>query len=650
MLANPAQVQLADRVAQFLHVEKPVDAARMVLDYCQIPIRIKPGDEPAAYTHLTSYLHDLLDNGGMEEAAKILWSPTQFTCAPGSVKQVWDLIDQADMFLIMGAAKMGKSYSVGVRFFLEWIRDPEFTSIRVLGPSEDHLEANLFSHLVALHKNATIPMPGEIGDLFIGLTRRDQLSAIRGVVIPKSNTKKAGRLQGGHRRPRPHPHPVFGPLSRLYIFMDEVENIASGVWLDVDNVVSDFEKKGEQGMKIGGAYNPTNPYDEVGKRAEPPFGWNAMDPEQHYRWSSIRGWEVLRLDGERSENVVKGEIIYPGLQNRVGLEMIAKNAGGRNAPGYQTMGRGMYPSMGMEATVIPSGMFSKWVGEVIWYEDPISVGATDLALEGDANAVHTLGKWGRAAGVKFPPSLEFPAGRTVMFKNLAGVTLPRWVLQAEKQFVHPKGNTVAMTDSIIQVNRKAGTTGLFYACDRTGHGAGVADLMKDTWSSAIHDINYSQGCSVDKIMREDTQTCDKQFNRMNSELWFALRAWGEFGYLFLHPQMDFTKLTPQITTRRFFQTGGKTNVESKKDYMLRGNASPDEADSLTLLVHAARKGASFIPDRKGSSDISVAGEFDESWNEAQYPGGARIDESNRSDFLDESMKLPTEMGEGGGDW
>jgi len=644
MLPAGPHKELAAEVAKSLHSEKPLDAAARVADFFRVQFKARSHDPAQAWPILTPYLHELLENNGREEAAQMLWTPNQFTCEPNSVKQVWSLVDESSMFLIEGAAKMGKSFSAGVYFFLEWIRDPRFTTIRVLGPSEDHLEGNLFSHLVNLHNQASIPMPGEIGELFIGLTRRNQTSAIKGVVIPKGNNIKAGRLQGGHRIPRPAPHPVFGPLSRMFIFLDEIENIAKGVWKDVDNVLSEIEEKGAQGFKIGGAYNPTNPYDEVGKRAEPTFGWEGVDPDKHFRWQSKRGWSVLRLDGERSENVLEGRIRFPGLQTRSGLEAIALNAGGRNSPGYQTMGRGMYPATGIEATVIPSGMFPKWKGEYIWYEDPSPVAATDLALDGGDEAVHTLGLFGRATGIKFPPSIEFPRGRTVMFKDRAGQVVPRWGLMATQQFVLPKGDTIVMKEAIISLNRKAGVKGDYYACDRTGHGAGTADLIKYEWSQLIHDLNYSESASEQKLMSEDTKTCKEQYDRMTTELWFALRAWGEFGYFLLSPAMDLGKLAPQLTQRNFKSAGGKTKVESKRDYMSRGFSSPNDADSLTLLVHAARKGSGLILSMRGDN-VDVPGELDDSWMEARYPGGARIDESNRHDYLDESMKLPTEMGE-----
>lgn len=626
--------KFAAGITKLVHAQDLSGAARMVATRCGFKVP-KEQDQDAVAEALQSYLHNLLNTGAFIEAAQLLWTPTQFNPNPQSTQEVWKLFEEADTGLIMGAAKMSKSFSMGVRLFLEWVRDPEFTSIRVLGPSEDHLEQNLFSHLVSLHQHATLPMPGKVGNLFIGLNRRDQLSSIRGVVIPKGTTKKAGRLQGSHRRPRPKPHPIFGPLSRLFIFLDEIENIPAGVWQDVDNVLSEIEKGG-QGFKVFGAYNPTNPTDEVGKRAEPTFGWHDLDEDQHFRWKSVRGWDVLRLDGERCENVLKGETIYPGLQTRDGLERIAQNAGGRNAPGYRTMGRGLYPSTGIEATVIPLGMLDKMRGEFIWYQDPRPVGATDLALEGSDPAIHTLGEWGSASGVKYPPSLDHPNGRTVMFKDARGNVVPRWALQVKQQFALPKGDTVSMKNSIMDVNRKSGVRPEYYACDRTGHGAGVADLIRHEWSTLIHDINYTSGASETKIMQEDSKTCKEEYERVFTELWFALRLWGEFGLVLLHPSMDMGKLTQQLTQRRFYTKSGRKVVESKKDYKARGFESPNEADSLTLLVHAARLGSGVIPSMRGAAAES---KDEDDWGTASYPGGTRIDPSNRSDFLSTEMPI-----------
>jgi hypothetical protein len=636
MLPLGIEKDLACEVARLIHADKKLDAAKQILEISKVDIRLMD-DNPEKYLPvLQNYLHILLENNAMEEAAAILWTPTLFSPGPQSTKDLWKLFDESRQGLIMGAGSMSKSYSMGVRLFLEYCRDPEFTAVRVIGPSEDHLEANLFSHLVRLHQMATLPMPGQVGELFIGSSRRNQVGAIKGLVIPVGKAKKAGRIQGTKRVPRPSAHYKFGALSRLFLFLDEIENIPEGVWGDIDNVLSQVEEAGEvSGFKIFGAYNPRNRNDEVGTRAEPPFGWESFNPDEHFRWKSLRGWDVLRLDGEQSENVLLGKIVYPGLQTRAGLDAIALNAGGRNSPGYYTMGRGAYPPQGIELSIIPPGLVSKMRGEFIWLDPPRPCGSCDLALEGGAAAIYTLGEFGKATGMKLPPSLEFPNGRTIMFKDAGGQSVTRMGIQAKQQFTIPKGDTLKMKTAVLDVNKRAGVRPEFFSCDRTGAGSGVADLMKYEWSVAIHDVNYSNSPSETKLMFEDTKICKEEYDRINSELWYALRAFGEFGYLLIHPSVSMEKLNVQLTQRKSKDVGNKKKVEAKRDYISRGHESPDEADSLTLLVHGVRKGSGMVPSMKGH-DIDPMAEDDAGWrDEMSMTGGTRIDVSNRSDYLDE---------------
>lgn len=627
----PAISTFAAQVAALVHADKKQDAALMVAEQCKIKLKLAPEDNPAKYLPvLQNWLHWLLNNGGTPEAAQLLWTPNQFTPEPQYTKDLWRLYEEAPLGLIMGAGSCSKSFGIGVRLYLEYLRDPEYTSVKVIGPSQDHLEANLFSAIVGLHTQASLPTPGTVGELFIGLDRRNQLGSIKGVVIPVGQVKKAGRLQGGKRKPRPKPHPIFGPLSRLFIFCDEVENIPGGIWSDIDNVLTQVESEGGQGFKIFCAWNPRDLAHEVAKRAEPPFGWDKVNADEHFRWKSRRGWDVLRLDGERSENVLQNKIVFPGLQTRAGLEAIAKNAGGRDSAGYATMGRGMYPAQGVMVSVIPPGMLPKWRGEYIWYNEPAPIASCDLALEGGAAASYTLGRWGKVSGIKFPPDLTNPKGRIEMFKDKMGRVQPRYGAQADQQFVVPKGDSVEMARRIIEINKKAGVKPEFFCCDRTGHGAGIADIIRNDWGAGIHDVNYSQGASESKLMIEDSKTCNEEYDRLSSELWYATRAYGEHGYLLISPALDASELSQQLTNRRVKTSGEKAKVESKKDYMARGFTSPDQADSMTLFVHAARKGSGIVLSRVGDS-VSEPGDDGDDWYEGR--ASSRIDPSNRTDYL-----------------
>lgn len=633
-LASP-QKKLAIEVAKLLHSDKYFDAARLVRDWVadiNPSVRNSPVDtKTQATTFLHLFLHWLLNNNGHEEAAQLLWSPTMFTPEPQAAKDVWEAFDTEQFTLLMGAASMSKSYSVGVKLLLEWIRDPEFTTVKLIGPSENHLEDNLFSHLVTLHRASSIPLPGEIGKLFIGLDPRSRKSSISGVVVPIGK-KSSGRLQGGKRINRTKPHPVFGPTSRLLIFLDEVSNIPVGIWRDIDNVMANIQTKGDPGLKIIGAYNPTGTTgDDVGVRAEPPFGWQAFDMEKHFKWKSKRGWAVVRLDAAQSENVKIKRLVYPGLQSYEGFQTIIRNSGGTSSPGYYSMCRACYPPMGTVLSLIPQGLINSIKAIPTWYSKPRPVGGADLALEGTDSARFALGEWGLATALIFPPSLAHPTGHTVVFKDDKGRNQPRYLLYLKQIFLLPSGDTVAMTDSIIKLCRLTGVQPEWLAVDRTGNGQGVFDLLKHQWGLCIG-VNYSESPTERKIMVEDSDTPENLYDRIQSELWFALKKFIEFGYVKIAAEVETGELFPQLTGRLFRATGKTSKVESKVDYKSRNQGhSPDEADAFTLVTHAARiaSGVTLGMD-VDSTDFGPDDDFDDDWGSP----GPRISSENRFQDLD----------------
>lgn len=628
---------IADETARLVHLGHKFDAARCVAEGCKLGVRLNDDDPKKYIPVLLNWWHGLMNYGFPGDAAKLLWNPNLFTPDPKYTQDSWRCFDQNQLGLVLGGASCGKSFGIGVRIFMEWVRDPNNTAVRVIGPSEDHLNANLFSHLVRLHKNSSIPLPGTIGELFIGTDRREMGGAISGTIIPLGRAHKAGRVQGTKRVPRVDCHPIFGPLTRLIIFIDEFENVPLGIWHDIDNVISQCGSPPEMmDFRLWGAYNPSDINHEVAKRAEPEFGWKDFNPEEHYEWMSKRGWKCLRLDPEKCENVVAGKIIYPGLQTREGLAQLAKNSGGHSSPGYMTMGRGCYPSSGVTTSAIPPGLFEKSRAEFVWHDEPARVGSVDNALEGNAAPILSLGVLGMADGIKYPPSLNFPDGHVVPFKDRNGVHIQRWGLQLDSQHQLESGDTVKMAASIIDGWRRAGVAPQLAAMDRTGNGAGIADLVKNDWSTLIQDLNYSEGATEERVFIEDKLAPKEQYERAASQLWFLTRGWLEFSYFLINPKMDCSKLKEQLTTRLFTSRGAKTRIETKKDYKGRGFTSPDEADSVTLLVWAAFKHVGTLSMRLDEPSIGP-NSMDEGWTHAAgYPGQRAIDPSNRSDFLDTS--------------
>lgn len=614
---------LVTSIAGNLHAGQVIDAARIVL---KIQGSSKdPRNNKSAFEPLVAFLHFCLDQDYYEEAARLLWTPTMFTPEPRCSQISWEEIRSNAAVLLQGASSMSKTYGAGVYFFLDWLRDPEFTTVKVLGPSEDHLQNNLFSHLVNLHRSSSIPLPGHVGDLFIGLDLRNRRSAITGVIVPLGR-RAAGRLQGTKRFPRPTPHPRFGPLSRARILLDEFEQIPVGIHADLDNVVSNVE--GTEGLKIVGAYNPQKVGEKVYQIAEPPKGWGAFDIDKDEVWTSRRGWRVVRLDGEKSENAVAGKVVFPGLQTKEGLERLATMSGGTTSAGYYTFGRGAYPPQGTSLSVIPSSHLTTSRARFIWMGVPTAIGAVDSALEGDDSAYFAHGQYGYATGIDYPPSIEFPAGHKVMFKDDRDIVVPRFALQVSQLFPLPRGNTVAAANDIKRIAHTIGILPGNLLLDRTGNGAGVHDVLKEIWAGEVRGLNYSESATHMKILAEDSTYADDNYDRVYSELWFATRRWLEFGVIKLLPDVPTEGLFHQFTTRLYLLAGGKSRVEPKRDWKQRNEGkSPNEADAVTLLVHCCRLVSGETPGMGVKRQV-LPREVEMSTLET------RVDPTNRLDGLD----------------
>jgi hypothetical protein len=218
-----------------------------------------------------------------------------------------------------------------------------------------------------------------------------------------------------------------------------------------------------------------------------------------------------------------------------------------------------------------------------------------------------------------------------MFQNKYGDTEPRYGLQLVAQFPLPKGDTDQMYQEVIRTCTKLRIRPEHLAVDRTGNGSGVHDMLRSRWNMSCIGVNYSEGATEQRILAEDLMTPKEEHLRIDSELWFAAQKWAEFGYLLLSPSVEgLNKLHEQLQGRRYRVSGKKTRIESKDDYKSRGKDSPDEADSLTLLVHAVRRSFSMVLSMNNDPDYAPDMDDDDEF----YLGGARIDPTNRNDSLE----------------
>jgi hypothetical protein len=519
----------------------------------------------------------LLDTDRYASAGLLLWGEALFNGGPKAVQQLMRFVRTNQNMIVLGGAALGKTYTLICYCLLDWIRDPEYTEIKVISTTGGHAKSQSFSTLQRLYKAAIVPLPGLSMDGFVGLNPKDRHSAITLVAIPQGEDGR-GVLQGFHPVPRLSPHPIFGAMSRVRALLDEAEEIPSGVWEGVSNLLA--SAWGAEAVKVACATNPRDVTSKLAQLAEPPCGWTAVDLETDKGWTSSERWEVLRLDGADSENVIERRLVYPGFLTWEGYQKFALELGGQS-PKYLTFGRGMYPLSALQNTLIPYSLLEAVIGQYIFDQKTIGIAGVDLAAEGGDRIVVTVGKYGRAIG--FTPV----KGTPTLWKKA------RYCVQMDQFFEMKKEKTLALASSIAELLKGLKVHPDWVTCDRTGLGTGYHDALCEMWHPGVRGVMWGAEAGNRKILAEDSDFAVEIADGIACELYLRVRKFLEFGYLCFHPQVQTAQLFKELSSRRYQPApkgpSGKPRIrlEPKKEYKKRLGISPDCADALAMMCHGA---------------------------------------------------------------
>jgi len=590
-------VELASQLAH----EKDYDAcAQVLIDQFSVhEIKVEKGQGLAyligyggGIDYHKTLIPYMIGKGMHKDVAHILWGSNLFNAEPESVQLIWSEIRLTATLLVQGGGSLGKSYGFAAFFLLDWIEDPLWTCVKVVSLTLEHAMRNAFAHIKNLHRQSSIPLPGIAKGTSIQASN-DEKQGIHLVAIPQGEDG-SGRLQGFHPVPRKTPHPKFGVMSRVRACIDEAEEVPGGIWEDVDNMLITIDDV--EHVKVAAAANPRDIDSKFAKRCEPENGWASVDIEHSVQWKSKWGWSVVRLDGARCQNVIQQKLIFPGLISWDGYKRYLLQ--GDTSPEYFTMARGWFPAKGLSINVVPRDFMEKAIARLNFTGPVTYLASLDSAFEGDDKAPMTIGRFGMATGYNL-------RGQNIFFDK------PKYALQAESQFAllknDPEGKmtqTPWMAHQVKMHCRNLSIKGVWMICDRTGNGTGLHDMLRseppEGLGSEVAGIHFGAAATELKLFADSSQKACDLYDGIVTELFFAARNFLEFDYLKISPSMDTALLTEQMCTRRFKPHPSKVRVEGKKEYKARGNRSPDEIDSLTLLVHLVRM-------RQGFEAVLIAG-------------------------------------------
>jgi hypothetical protein len=181
-------------------------------------------DKLTAEAIVRKYVQRMLDANQFEAGATILWGPDVYDWRPKSGRDTWRCLFESDQVLVQGAGAMGKSFSAGAWFYLDWWRDPEYTCIKVISLTKEHAERNIFANIKTFHRTALVkPVTDQEEKATSIQVTADNKNGIQLVAIPKGESGH-GTLRGYHPTPRfGKEHHLWGRLSRTHVVLDEAE-------------------------------------------------------------------------------------------------------------------------------------------------------------------------------------------------------------------------------------------------------------------------------------------------------------------------------------------------------------------------------------------------------------------------------------------
>jgi hypothetical protein len=546
-------------------------------------------DPSQADVILRALLQGFLDADNYLFAARLLWSVDLFDIRPQYARDIFEFIPPRNQILLCGATSVSKTYSAAGWLYLDWRRDPEYTTIKVAAVNEEHLKRNCFAHILALHRRASIPLQARESEMYLGLESAGADFGFAGVLFPQG-ADPTSRIRGYKPKPyRKTRHPRFGLMTRVRFLGDEGQSWKDGLFADIGSLQSSMD--GPDPVKIIISFNPNSRETPVVRKAQPVEDWRIEEIDTLYRWTSKEGWDVLRLDGLRCENVVQKKTIYPGIITYEAAMKFIKGGGDTSSDYFEKL-RGFPPIKSAQNTIIPSAYPAESRGEAIFVERPVPCGALDCAYQGEDSAVLAVGRYGLASGW-----VKSNGDRVVYMNPLnPAEALPRHVLQYDQLIpLLEKEDTVVLAQEAREKARQLGIEPNFFAIDGTGNGFGTYSHLKHYWGPVLL-IQWGQKATDRRVLNEDILNANQVYDNIISEMWFTVRRWFESGAIIISNNIETQPINNQLSSRRYARVrGGLMRAESKLEYKSRGNPSPDEADSFIELPFLIRSRHEILP-------------------------------------------------------
>lgn len=473
-----------------------------------------------------------------------------------------------------GAASSTKSHTLAGYGILSWMAQPAHTAVLMtstsLGMARKRIWGSVIDLLTAVEEPLPLAIRDSIGEASY-VDSKGKIHSNRGlslIAAERSRTREAvGKIIGTKAK-------------RLILIGDELGELSPAL---TTGALSNLTKNPL--FEYKGLSNPASRFDAFGEWACPKDGWESVNVETDDEWETKFGGKYIRLDGERSPNILAGRELYPYMMTE---EKLAEDKArlGEKSRAYYRMVRAVF--------------FDSDETEGIY-------GESELINSGAMGKVEFPGACVRIAGVD--PAFTNGGDRTVLwFASIGYDTDGQYVLRFDEcLFLNDDATNKAVprsyqiVRSIIAECQKRGVSADNVAVDASGAGGPFCDILAGEWSNQFLRVQFGGKASERRVSSNSRLTGEELYTNRVSELWFV-------GKEFLRTKQlsgISGDLAKEMCARRFDMVKGnglRMRVETKIDLKARMGFSPDLADGAFITLDLARQRHGLVAVDKTAED------------------------------------------------
>lgn len=459
-----------------------------------------------------------------------------------------------------GAANSAKSHTMAGYGIIKWLSDPGNTLVLITSTTLIEARKRIWGSIIKLMSVIEDIAPCKIRDSIGSIAyvnakgRLFDTAGISLIAAEKAQTREAtGKFIGIK-------------AGTVVVIADELSELSPAI---IEACMTNLSKNPK--LEVKAMSNPSSRFDAFGDWATPMGGWTSVNVMADEEWRTSRGGLFIRLDGEKSPNILAGKVLYPYLPTQEQLDE-DRAVIGVESRGYMRMVRAIFFDSDDDEVIYTEGDIVKNRGTAVgeWMGRPGLVAGLDPGFTngGDRCVLH-IGH----IGYEVDGRMTFQFGKHyLLFDDASDKATPR---------------SYQIVTQVRAICTRLGIPPENLAVDATGAGAPFCDVLAGEWSAKFMRVTFGGVPTDMRVSDVHAKKANELYVNMVSELWYV-------GKELLRTQQIrgiTSELANEITKRSFslVKSGNlRIQIESKASFKLRIGRSPDIADAGFLALHVAR--------------------------------------------------------------